>query len=437
MGSSAATMIYIVPMILIIAIYLFRQHKHHQSSISVKQAASSSGLTEPASLHPLIDPQRCIGCGSCVDACPEKQVLGLINNKAELIAPANCIGHGACKLACPEAAITLVFGTEQRGVDIPELSKDFQTSVEGVYIAGELGGMGLIRNAIEQGRQAIESIKKQGLKAAADDNDVLDVLIVGAGPAGISASLCALENKMTFCTIEQDSLGGTVSHYPRGKLVMTTPAKLPLVGKMKFSEVSKEKLIEFWQSVEHQYPLAIHYQERLEDISKQGELLDIQTNKGCYRARSVLLAIGRRGTPRKLGVPGEDLEKVVYRMIDPEQYREKHVLVVGGGDSALEAAHEIAKQTGGHVVLSYRGASFSRAKEKNRQKIEAAEHSGTLTVHLESNVKNIAENQVVIETTTGFETIKNDAVIVCAGGVLPTPMLKKIGIDIVTKYGEV
>lgn len=436
MGSSAALMIYVIPMILIIGIYLVQQKRQHDSSVAVKQASVTSGLTEPASLHPLIDPQRCVGCGSCVDACPEKQVLGLINNMAELIAPANCIGHGACQLACPENAIQLVFGTDQRGVDIPALSKDFQTSVEGIYIAGELGGMGLIRNAIEQGRQAVESIKKQRLNVVVESKNVLDLFIVGAGPAGISASLCALENKMTFCTVEQDSLGGTVSHYPRGKVVMTAPAKLPLVGMMKFTEVSKEQLVDFWQGIEKQYPLDIHYHERLESVVKQGELLEIQTNKGSYSARSILLAIGRRGTPRKLDVPGEDLDKVVYRMVDPEQYRGLNVLVVGGGDSALEAAHEIASQPGSHVVLSYRGEGFSRAKEKNRQKVAAAEQSGDLSIFLESNVKSIEDRQVVIDTSAGMEVIKNDAVIVCAGGVLPTPMLKKMGVEVVTKYGE-
>ena len=147
---------YLLPLLIIWAIYLGLRRRTDARSRATREAAAEAGLLEPSSLHPKIDPVKCLGCGACVSVCPEGDVLGMINGKAELIEPSECIGHGACKAACPRDAITLVFGTETRGVDIPHVGPDFQTNVPGIFIAGELGGMGLIRNAIEQGRQAIE-----------------------------------------------------------------------------------------------------------------------------------------------------------------------------------------------------------------------------------------------------------------------------------------
>jgi len=406
--------------------------KKQKDNIDARDAALLAGLAEPSSLHPVINHTRCIGCGACVNACPEDKVLGLINTKAELINPSHCIGHGACKAACPEDAITLVFGTEKRGVDIPLVKPDFETNVPGIFIAGELGGMGLIRNAAEQGRQAVESIRKlDGIGKGTQ----LDLVIVGAGPAGIAASLAATEQKLRFVTLEQDSLGGTVSHYPRGKIVMTAPVELPIIGKVKMTETTKEALLVFWQQVEQKANLEIHYQERVEEISKAEQDFVVKTTRNKYQARAILLAIGRRGTPRKLGVPGEDLSKVVYRLVDPEQYRNQHVLVVGGGDSALEAATSIANEPGTTVTLSYRAEAFSRAKEKNRQKIQQAESSGRLQVLLKSNVKEVNNTHVRLEQEGKEIDLPNEAIIVCAGGILPTPFLKSIGIEVETKFG--
>jgi thioredoxin reductase len=381
----------------------------------------------------VINPNRCVGCASCVDACPEgDQVLGLIRGKAQLIGPAHCIGHGACKTACPMDAITLVFGTETRGVDIPVLSPAFETSVPGIFIAGELGGMGLIANAIEQGRQAIESIRKlDGIGRGPHS----DVVIVGAGQAGFSASLAAMQHRLRYVTLEQDSLGGTVFHYPRGKVVMTTPGKLPVVGKVMFRELSKERLLEFWRQVEKRTGVKINYKERVEEITKKGQVFQIKTTRTTYATRAVLLAIGRRGTPRKLGVPGEDRSTVVYRLIDPAQYRGQHVLVVGGGDSALEAATTLADEAGTVVTLSYRGEGFTRAKEKNRQKVDRAAAAGRLTVLMRSEVKKILDRSVQIERDGTLTEARSDAVIVSIGGDLPTAFLKGVGIQVQTKYG--
>jgi thioredoxin reductase/NAD-dependent dihydropyrimidine dehydrogenase PreA subunit len=426
--------IYIVPTLLLLGWFARRRARLEQRSRLAHEATSQASLGEPVSLHPIIDPARCIGCGSCVKVCPEEpehHVLGIIKGRAHLVSPSDCIGHGACKTACPVEAISLVFGSEHRGAEIPVLTPQFETNVPGIFIAGELGGMGLIRNALEQGRQAVESVHSLRPRGG----EMLDLVIVGAGPAGFSASLTALSKRMRCVTIEQETLGGCVFQYPRGKLVMTAPATVPLVGRVNLRQTSKEELLRFWSEAERKTGVRINYRERVDDIVREGRGFLVKTSRGEYRAHSVLLAIGRRGTPRKLGVPGEELPKVVYRLIDPEQYAGQHVLVVGGGDSALEAAASIAESDGASVVLSYRGDGFDRAKARNRERIKSAAQHGRLKVLLNSVVRQIGADSVAIEQVGKLLKVPNDVVIVNAGGVLPSDFLRRIGICVETKYG--
>ena len=432
MNSLTMYLIYGLPGLVLLVLHVRRRRRLERQSL---KALESTGAAEPASLHPIIDPATCIGCSSCVKACPEQAhhtVLGIVDGRAVLVSPGDCIGHGACKTACPVNAITLVFGSERRGVDIPILTPKFESTVPGIFVAGELGGMGLIRNALEQGRQAVEAIAERRRAAGGQE---LDLVIVGAGPSGFAATLTAKSKNMRYVTVEQEALGGAVFQYPRGKLVMTAPATVPLIGKVNFRQTSKEALLEFWKDAERKTGIKINYQERVEEITRAGEGFIVKTNRGTYPTRSVLLAIGRRGTPRKLGVPGEEMSKVVYRLIDPEQYKGQHVLVVGGGDSALEAAASIAEAGGGGVVLSYRGAEFDRAKARNRERINAAAKGGILKVMMKSSVKQIEAESVAIEADGGVSKVRNDAVIVSAGGVLPSDFLKRVGITVETKRG--
>ena len=425
---------YLFPALLVIIPLVLHVRAKRQASVrhlAVLKEAQEAGLIEPPSLHPVVDLSICMGSGACVKNCPE-QALGIINGKGVLINPTHCIGHGACAPACPVGAIKLVFGTERRGMEIPQVSPDFETNIPGIFIAGELGGMGLIRNATRQGAQAVKALAGRKTTSQAD----LDLVIIGAGPAGIAASLAAKEAGLRYVTLEQeDSLGGTTYHYPRNKLVMTAPMNLPLVGEIKVREVSKEELMDIWTSVLDKAKPNIRFSERMEEITPTGDTFMVRSSQASYTTKNILLAIGRRGTPRKLGAQGEEQPKVVYRLIEASQYQGKKVLVVGGGDSALEAALDISEVAGTEVILSYRGKAFDRVKPKNRMRLAQALDEGKIEQRLESTVQEIQPHAVVLNTNEGVLERPNDAVIVCAGGELPTPMLKKMGVQVDTHYG--
>lgn len=414
--------------------YVRRVRRREARNLRKREMAEAAGLNEPPSLHPLIDPEICLGSGACVSACPEGDVLGLIAGRAALIHASRCVGHGQCAAACPVGAITLVFGTARRGVDIPHVKGGFETNVPGLYIVGELGGMGLIRNAIRQGRQAVEGIAAQ---AAATGNAELDLLIIGAGPAGIAASLTALQRKLRFRTIEQEEPGGAARHYPRQKVVMTEPMDLPLYGKVKRYQIAKEELIELWAKVMARTGLQIHTGERALDVQRQDGFFRITTSQGEYTSHRVVLAIGRRGTPRKLGVPGEKLAKVAYHLLEPERFNDSQILVVGGGNSALEAAWALACQgRNNQVVLAHRGQAFDRARPENRERLQAQCEAGKVQIHFNTVVREIREQEVFLESEGQERALPNDQVFIFAGGELPTEFLHKLGVSIERKFGE-
>ena len=385
----------------------------------------------PKAQHPHIDTAYCIGCGTCTSVCPEGDVLGMIGGKAAIINGFKCIGHGLCADACPVGAITMVMATPSIGADMPFLTPEYETSIPNLFVVGELGGLALIKNAVNQGRACVDTIVSRFATGAAGGSpEVYDVLIVGAGPAGISASLRAIEHKLNYLTIEQDEVGGTVAKYPRQKLVMTSPVEFPMYGKFKSTELSKEKLLAFWDKVLHRADFKIRSGEKVEDIKRDaGEIFSITTSKGQYWARGVVLALGRTGTPRKLGVKGEDLSKVMYRLIEADHYINKKILVVGGGDSAVEAAMGLAHQQGNEVMLSYRGEQFTRIKERNTQRLSECARSGKVKVVLSSNLREIRESSVLLEVKGELHELANDFVWIFAGGTPPYDFLKKIGVQ--------
>ncbi|MEQ8219355.1 MAG: NAD(P)-binding domain-containing protein [Arenibacter sp.] len=415
--------------------FYLRKKKVKSTKTKIKvEIAKEEGLYEPVSLYPHIDLGTCIGSGACITACPEKDILGIVDGVATVINTSNCIGHGACFHACPVEAITLRIGTESRGVDLPHVSEDYETNIKGMYIAGELGGMGLIKNSVEQGQQAMENIVKN--KKPSKIN-VLDVVIIGAGPAGISATLAAKEHGLSSITLEQDSLGGTVYTFPRSKIVMTSPMDLPLYGKAKLYDTSKDELLQLWKKVIEEHDLKIIENTKVESIVPiEDEIFKIKTNTGDeYLCNQVLLSIGRRGTPRKLDVPGEESQKVAYRLLEPEQISDKKIIVVGGGDSAIESA--LLLKDHNQVILSYRKDKFSRLKPKNKDKIEKAIADNSIQVQFNSNVVSIADKSVLMKMDDESIEIENDLVYIFAGGELPTSFLQNAGVQITKRYGHI
>ncbi len=419
---------------LLVVIYIRKQTRESRIVEQKITQAKADGLHEPVSLHPVVDKHSCIKSGACITVCPEKDILGIRNGKATVINASQCIGHGACFHACPTQAISLCIGTEKRGFELPHVDQNFETNVPGIFIAGELGGMGLIRNAVEQGKQAVENLSKHIKKNSKAE---YDVLIIGAGPAGIAASLMAKKNNLKFITLEQDSLGGTVFSFPRSKIVMTSPMDLPLYGKVKLYETSKSELLDLWQDVLQKNDITVSENTKVEVIEKTHERFKIKTKTGeAYTAQTVLISIGRRGSPRKLNVNGEALEKVAYRLLEPEDISGKNITVVGGGDSAIESALLLADQN--KVSLSYRKDSFNRLKPKNSEQIQAAISQGKLDVIYNSNIVQIEEKSLTLSRSNSEDeiTLANDLVYIFAGGELPTQFLKNSGIHITKKFGE-
>ena len=399
----------------------------------------------PRAQHPQIDANYCIGCAACTQVCPEGDVLAMLGGKAVIVNGYKCIGHSLCAEVCPVGAIKMVMASPSVGADLPFLSPEYETSIKNLFIAGELGGLALIKNAINQGRSCVDTIASRAtaLGGPRPASDIYDVLIVGAGPAGISASLRAIERKLNYVTLDEGEIGGTVAKYPRQKLVLTSPVEFPVYGKFKKSELSKEELLAFWNQVIQRVDFRFLKGERVESIDKGPDgIFTIVSAKNRHRARAIVLAIGKSGSPRKLDVKGEDLPKVMYRLIEADHYVHKRILVVGGGDSAVEAAMGLAHQVGNTVTLSYRQAAFGRIKERNARRLEEFVRKGKLKVIFNSNPVEFISDAVMLETKGSIQKLPNDYVWIFAGGEPPTAFLKKIGIafgptDLTSEGGKV
>lgn len=423
--AGALTLIIFVP-------YFLKFRKQQKADYARKQEATALGADKAIAQFPQIDQERCIGCAACVAACPEGDVLGIVFGKATVINGLKCVGHGRCAEACPVQGITVGLGDISKRDDIPFMDEHNQTNIPGLYIAGELGGLALIKNAISQGNKVVEHIAAS--LEPSPENGVYDIVIVGAGPAGISAALTAKKHNLSCLLLDQQGFGGTILQYPRKKLVMTRPIEIPLYGWLKNPEYEKEELLAIWQEIDEKFSLNIKIGEKLQRIVKTNGIFDVRTQNETFQSRRVVLALGRRGTPRKLGVPGEDQKKVMYKLIDAESYTHNHLLVVGGGDSAVEAAIGLAHQAGNTVTLSYRKNKLFRIKKKNEERFNEMLAAGKLQVEFNSNVVDIKESSVILRSDDKGELeLKNDFVFIFAGGEPPFALLKQIGI----RFGEV
>lgn len=421
---------------LLLLLFIVRHVRRTNRKEAAARAATERGKLHsdgPRAQHPHIDATHCIGCGACVDACPEGDVLAVIAGKAAIANGHKCIGHGLCAEACPVGAITIVMASPSVGADMPQLTPEHETNVANLFIAGELGGLALIKNAVNEGRDCVDLIARRlfAIKRGRSLPGVIDLCVVGAGPAGISASLRAIEKQLSYVTLEQDEFGGTVAKYPRQKIVMTSPVEFPLYGKFNKLQISKEEIIKFWQKLHGRAGLKVNTQEKVERIIREPDgTFTIESAQGRYRAWTVILALGRRGTPRKLGIPGEQLAKVMYGLIEAEAYTGANILVVGGGDSAVEAAMGLAHQRGNRVTLSYRKEAFSRIKERNTQRLPEYTRGGRLQIIFNSQPVEIGEKSVRLDVAGAVREIPNDYVWVFAGGTPPSDFLKACGVQI-------
>lgn len=415
-------------------IYYLRQEKKKEKATLASVEKGKLRSDGPQSQHPHIDNNYCIGCATCTMVCPEGDVLGMVGAKAMIINGYKCIGHSICADACPVGAITMVLANPSVGASLATLTPEFETTIQNMFIVGELGGLALIKNAVNQGRECIDIIMQRLASSRSNgSSDITDVLIVGAGPAGLTASLRAIEKKLNYITIEESEVGGTVAKYPRQKLVMTSPVEFPMYGKFKKMELPKENLMEFWTKVMKRADFKCRTGEKVENIAKEADgVFTVQTTKSQYRARFVILALGKMGSPRKLGVKGEELPKVMYRLIEADHYVNKKILIVGGGDSAVEAAMGLAHQVGNTVTVSYRQGAFSRIKDRNSQRMEECIRKGKVKVLFNSNPVEFRQDSVVLNVNGKEQILPNDFVWIFAGGEPPTAFLKKIGVG----FGE-
>jgi thioredoxin reductase/Pyruvate/2-oxoacid:ferredoxin oxidoreductase delta subunit len=426
MSESLLTALIAVALIAAVVIpYALRTKRREKTAESRLAELQIAGLQAATMMHPHIDALACIGCGSCVAACPEEDVLGVIGGKAVLVHGAKCIGHGLCADACPVGAITLLMASPGRSANLPVLSEEYETSVPGIFIVGELGGMGLIKNAVLQGRRAVDAVATR----ISPHKGMLDVLIVGAGPAGLASGLSAMERKLRYAVLEQGDVGGTILRYPRRKVVLTSPVDLPVWGRLRFTEATKEQLLETWEKIIRSTGLEVKTDEKMAEIRFVDGMFRVRSSKDEYVTRTVILAMGRRGIPRRLGVPGEELPKVVYQLIDAESFTDMDLLVVGGGDSAIEAAIALAVQKTNRVTLSYRQAEFTKMKERNAVHLREQVRSKRLTLAMNSVVQEIQQHHVILATPGGTMELRNEQVFICAGGELPFAQLTEMGIQ--------
>jgi thioredoxin reductase len=373
---------------------------------------------------------RCIGCGTCVSACPEGDVLGIVGGTATVVNGLRCVGHGRCEIACPVGAIEVSLGDLKSRKDIPVLDDWQQTSVPGLYVAGELGGLALVKNAIAQARRVVDRVAQLAPAArGTGGGDVLDLVIVGAGPAGLTAAAAARERGLSHVVLEQEGdLGGAIFHYPRRKLVLVQDVEVPILGRLREGEYAKEDLLALLQDLCRRGDLRIRFGERVQGLERDGGVFSVRSTSGVTLSRFVVLAMGRRGTPRKLGAPGEELPKVMYQLADAESYQQQRILIVGGGDSAVEAALGLARQRGNRVTLSYRREKLVRIKKKNESRIAELFASRRIEGAFNTDVQEIAPAFVRLKTPDGARELPNDYVFVFAGGEPPFELLRRMGI---------
>lgn len=403
-----------------------------RSAVTPVAATPAVGTAEPTAnqtpgqnLRPLIDIDLCVGCATCVHVCPFN-VLEIVNEKAIAARLEDCTGYAACALECPTNAITLVPGGPMQQVELPVYNEKLETNVPGLYLAGEVTGKALIKIAINQGKQVVQSI----LETPPQKNGGYDVIVVGGGPAGVSTGIAAKAENLKVLVLEQSSVANTIQNYPRHKFVMAEPVMIPLYGPLWMEDASKETLLKCWTEIIQKTGLVVNEHEKVLAIEHHEGAFEVKSTKGAYAGKRVVIAVGKRGSPRKLNVPGEDLSKVAYNLLDAESYREKAICIVGGGDSGIEAANSLARTDLQNTVwIVHRAADFGKAKPRNQKKIKRSMDEGRVKAFFNAGVTAIKEKTVIVKTEGGHEEIDNDYIFIMAGGESPKKFLTECGIE--------
>jgi thioredoxin reductase/NAD-dependent dihydropyrimidine dehydrogenase PreA subunit len=380
---------------------------------------------------PQIDTSTCLGCYACVDACPY-DVLAVERYVAVVARPEACCGLTLCQQVCPNGSLVVTDG-EPIG-DRPRIGDDLQAlDAPGVYLAGDITGLPLIKNAILQGARVVATIQASMPRHA----EAIDLVVIGAGPAGISAALKAKELGLRCEVIEQGGVAQSIKSFPRGKLVFDQPLELPVAGKLWLEEATKEELLVKWLRIVREERLLIHEGQRFTALERDGAALVVHAQSAggetrTWRAARLLLAIGLRGSPRKLDVElsPEVESKVFYHLADAKSFAGQRVLVVGLGDVAMETAIALSRQPDTEVTIAYRGDGFSRGKSRNIAELRRLVDAGRVRLLVNATVRAVTPSRVKIDTPTGVQTLPNDAVFVMIGSKPPRELLERAGVGL-------
>ncbi len=431
-------MTWVVPLalgglaILLMAVFtMLSARKRHRAIVA---PAATVG---PRILVHDINDDRCTGCDACVAVCPTN-VLDLVANKSRVLRFHDCIQCEACMFACPtEALVMFPEGSAPPPLKVPEIDENFQTAIPGQYLIGEVAGKPLVKNAANLGRAVIEHMLATGLRPGAlgRGDDLVDVAIVGSGPGGLSAALTCIQKGLSYVVLEKEQMiASTIARYPKGKLVMAEPYDTVNVSLLPVFDAGKEQLIPIWSEVIERVGMVIKQGESVETVLRGNDgVFEVRSTVATYRAQRMVLSIGTRGKPRTLQVPGENLPKVFSLLEDPDEWRGRAVLVVGGGDSACEAALALA-DAGAKVMISYRGKGFNRAAPKNKQAIEGYAGQGRIKAKLGSQVLAFEPDSVTLALGDGSQKrYPNDGAFVLIGADPPVPWLEKMGVRFVER----
>ena len=402
------------------------------AQVAWRRRRAARGTSRPVvPLVHSINDDRCTGCDACVAVCPT-DVLELVGNKSRVVRGGDCIQCEQCALVCPTAALVMhPRGTVAPSLRMPLLDEHYQAA-DGLYLIGEASGKPLLKNASNLGRAVVEHMVATGLQRGPARRGLLeavDVAIVGSGPAGLSAALTAAEHGLRFVVLEKDELvASTVARWPLDKECMAEPYDVRALGLLPVWDTGRDELLARWHEILAEREIVVRTREAVEEVWRSDGGFELRTSRGQLCAERVVLAVGTRGKPRRLGVPGEHLPHVAPLLTDPARHRGQRVLVVGGGDSAVEAAISLA-EAGARPLLSYRGRALSRCKAKNRQRLEGLVRLGAVDVRFSTTVTELCIEHAMLSTAGTQERVWCDAVLVCIGGDAPVKWLSAAGVQ--------